>query len=121
MPLSHEKRCGECGTLIIGRIDKKFCSDHCRNTFNNRLNRDVTKYIRNTNRALRKNRRILMELNPGGKAKVSRDNLMAHGFDFNHFTSVLFTAESNRYFYCYEQGYHPLGKDLYLLVVKKEF
>lgn len=121
MPLSHEKRCGECGTLIVGRIDKRFCSDHCRNTFNNRLNSDVTKYIRNTNHALRKNRRILRELNPDGKVKVSRHQLIAEGFDFNHFTSIIPNKEGVQYFYCYEQGYLPIEKDLFLLVVKKEF
>jgi len=121
MPLSHEKRCGECGTLIIGRIDKKFCSDHCRNTFNNRLNSDVTRYIRNINNGLRKNRRILMALNPDGKIEISRQRLVSEGFDFNHFTSMLPTKEGIPYFYCYEQGYLPLEKDLFLLVVRKEF
>lgn len=121
MPLSHEKRCGECGTLIIGRIDKRFCSDQCRNTFNNRLNSDVTSYVRNTNNALRKNRRILMALNPEGKIKISREKLLAKGFDFTHFTSTYTTKEGSHYFYCYEQGYLPMEKDYFLLVVKKEF
>lgn len=121
MPLSHEKRCGECGTLIIGRIDKRFCSDQCRNTFNNRLNSDVTSYVRNTNNTLRKNRRILMELNPEGKIKISRNKLLAKGFDFAHFTSTYTTKEGANYFYCYEQGYLPMEKDYFLLVVKKEF
>jgi hypothetical protein len=121
MPLSHEKRCGECGTLIIGRIDKRFCSDHCRNTFNNRLNSDVTSYIRNTNHTLRKNRRILMELNPEGKTKISRHILLAKGFDFNFLTSTYTSKEGARHFYCYEQGYVPMEKDYFLLVVKKEY
>ncbi len=116
-----EKKCEECGTLIVGRIDKKFCSDQCRNTFNNRLNSDVTSYIRNTNNALRKNRRILMELNPDGKVKISREKLLSKGFDFTHFTSAYVTKEGSQYYFCYDRGYLPIEKDYFLLVVKKEF
>lgn len=121
MSLKQEKSCEECGSVIIGRIDKRFCSDHCRNSFNNRLNSDVTNYIRNINNALRKNRRILIELNPEGKTRLSRDKLLSKGFDFSCCTSTYATKEGARYFYCYEQGYLPIEKDYYLLVVKKDF
>lgn len=121
MLMKQEKNCEECGTPIIGRIDKRFCSDQCRNTFNNRQNSDVTNYIRNINNALRKNRRILMELNPEGKIKLSREKLLVKGFDFTYYTSTYTTKDGSQYFYCYEQGYLPIEKDYYLLVVKKEF
>jgi hypothetical protein len=116
----QEKGCEECGRSIMGRIDKRFCSDQCRNTFNNRLNGDATNYIRSVNRALRKNRRILMELNPEGKTKASREKLLAKGFDFSCCTSTYTTKEGAQYFYCYEQGYLSLERDYYLLVVKKD-
>lgn len=38
-----EKNCPECGDKIIGRADKKFCSDACRNAYNNALNKDSKK------------------------------------------------------------------------------
>lgn len=121
MPLKQEKRCEECGKAIFGRIDKRFCSDQCRNSFNNRLNSDITNYIRNVNNALRKNRRILAELNPEGKIRLSREKLIAKGFDFTCYTSTYTTKEGSQYFYCYEQGYLPIERGYYLLVVKKEF
>ena len=34
----EEKMCPECGKPVFGRIDKKFCSDACRNAFNNKAN-----------------------------------------------------------------------------------
>jgi hypothetical protein len=117
----EEKTCSECGTTIKGRVDKKFCSDQCRSAYNNRLNSDETSYVRNVNNILRKNRRVLMELNPEGKSRVSRDKLKAKGFDFQYFTSTYTTKEGAQYFYCYEQGYLPIEKDFFLLVVKKEF
>jgi len=39
---------------IVGREDKKFCSDSCRNAYNNKINKDSTNYMRNINNKLRK-------------------------------------------------------------------
>ena len=121
MPSHPERLCLECGAPFKGRVDKKFCSDTCRVAFNNRLNSDDTSYVRNINNILRKNRRILISMNPTGKNKVSYDKLKARGFDFNHFTSTYKTREGSQYFYCYEHGYLPIEQDWYLLVIKKEF
>ncbi len=121
MPSQPERLCLECGAAFQGRIDKKFCSDMCRVAFNNRLNSDDINYVRNVNNILRRNRRILMRLNPNGKNKVSRDKLKAQGFDFNYFTSTYRTREGALYYYCYEQGYLPLDRDAILLVIKKDF
>ena len=120
MPSQLERLCLECNAAFRGRIDKKFCSDVCRVAFNNRLNSDELSYVRYVNNILRKNRRILMSLNPTGKNKVSHDKLKARGFDFNHFTSTYKTRDGGVYYYCYEQGYLPI-RDCYLLVIKKEF
>ena len=49
------KTCPECGDKIVGRIDKKFCSDGCRNAHNNNVNKDGKNLIRNINNRLRKN------------------------------------------------------------------
>lgn len=116
----QEKVCLECGDKMKGRADKKFCSDQCRVSFNNRLNRDETKYVNNVSNLLRKNRRILMDLNTTGKTRVSRDMLTKNGFNFNYFTSQYKTKENATYFYCFEQGYLPMENNWFLLVVKKE-
>ena len=121
MPSQSERLCLECGAPFRGRVDKKFCSDTCRVAFNNRLNSDDTSYVRNINNILRKNRRILISMNPTGKNKVSYGKLKARGFDFNHFTSTYKTREGSQYFYCYEHGYLPIEQDWYLLVIKKDF
>ncbi len=117
----NAKTCLECGDTFKGRIDKKFCSDPCRIAFNNKLNSDENNYIRNVNNILRKNRRILLELNPDGKVRVNREKLNTHGFDFNYFTSTYTTKDGAQYFYCYEQGYLPIENNYFLLVVKKDY
>ena len=70
-----ERVCNECKQDLFGRKDQKFCSDYCRNTYNNRLNEDSTKYIRRINGILRKNRRILEGLNPEGKKNFRRNSI----------------------------------------------
>ena len=120
MTKKEEKVCLECGGKITGRSDKKFCSDQCRVAYNNKLNRDETAYMNNVTNILRKNRRVLMELNLTGKTKVNRDKLNDKGFDFNYFTSQYKTKDGSVYNFCYEQGYLPLENNWYLVVVKCE-
>ncbi len=120
MAENSQKTCLECGTRITGRVDKKFCSDQCRIAYNNKLNSDETKYMRNVMNALRKNRRILIELNTTGKTRVSRERLAERGFDFGFFTSTYTTKEGAVYKYCFEQGYLEVDRNFFLLVVKKE-
>ncbi len=111
-----EKLCPECNRPIYGRADKKFCSDMCRNSFNNKQNGSINNMVRRVNSILKKNRRILEELNPKGKIKVTRSKLIANGFDFEYHTSTYTTKEGSVYFFCYEHGYLPLENEFYLLV-----
>lgn len=111
-----QKQCPECGERIVGRIDKKFCSDGCRNAYNNKVNKDSKNLIRNTNNRLRKNYRILEALNPKQKTKISRARLIEKGFDFNYFTSIYTTKALATYYFVYDQGYLPLENDYYLLI-----
>ena len=113
-----ERNCPECGEKIVGREDKKFCSDACRNAYNNKINKDSTNLMRNVNNALRRNYRILTELNADGKTKTTKAKLAGQGFDFNYFTNLLQTKTGNTYYFVYEQGYMALENDYYILVKK---
>jgi hypothetical protein len=115
-----QKKCLECEERIVGRIDKKFCSDACRNAYNNRINKDSKNLIRNTNNRLRKNYRILEVLNPNNKTKCSRAKLIEKGFDFNYFTSIYTTKVGTIYYFVYDQGYLPLEGDYYALVKRND-
>lgn len=112
------KTCLECNEKIIGREDKKFCSDGCRNAYNNKINKDSTNYMRNVNNKLRKNYRILCDLNTDGKSKTTKAKLFSKGFDFDFFTNVLNTKSGNTYYFLYDQGYLQLENDFYMLVKK---
>lgn len=120
MSLPREKKCEDCGTPIVGRTDKRFCSDQCRNNYNNRLNSDSNSRMRSTNNVLRRNRRILLTLNTNGRTVIRKGQLLAMGFDFNHVTSLSATRRGAPCYYCYEQGYLPMKKGYFRLVIKKE-
>ncbi len=113
-----KKVCLECGAKIIGRSDKKFCSDACRNAHNNALNKDSKNLMRNINNRLRKNYRILERLNSKDKTKVRKEQLVEEGFYYEYFTSQHVTNSGSKYNYVYDQGYLPLDNDWYLLVKK---
>lgn len=111
-----ERACLDCGEKIVGRTDKKFCSDYCRNSYNNNLNKDRRNLVRNVNNLLRKNYRILEELNPTDKTTASKTKLLAKGFNFDYFTSIYTTKTGKTYYFLYDQGYLPLEGDYYALV-----
>jgi predicted nucleic acid-binding Zn ribbon protein len=112
------KTCLECTEKIVGREDKKFCSDGCRNSYNNKMNKDSTNFMRNVNNKLRKNYRTLCELNVEGKSRTTRNKMMGKGFDFEFFTSILNTKTGNTYYFVYDQGYRVLEDDYFMLVRK---
>lgn len=114
----ENRTCLECGEVLKGRSDKKFCSDYCRNSYNNKVNRDSKNLIRNTNNRLRKNYKVLTELNTSGKTKVIRHRLIQQNFDFNLFTSIYTTRSGSTYYYVYDQGYLELENDFFLLIRK---
>lgn len=82
------------------------------------MNTDSKNLIRNTNNRLRKNYRILEELNPEQKTKTSRAKLIEKGFDFNYFTSIYTTKAGKIYYFVYDQGYLLLENDYFALVRK---
>ncbi len=117
----NERKCQECEQKLKGRKDQKFCSDYCRNTFNNRLNEDSTNYMRRINNILRKNRRVLANLNPNGKNTVDGIRLAEDGFNFHYYTNVYKTQKGAMYYFCYDQGYLKMDNDQYMLVQKQDY
>lgn len=112
----ENKTCLDCGTVLHGRADKKFCNDQCRNNYNNQLNSENYALIRTVNNTLRRNKRILEQLAPTGKAKVSHKKLVALNFSFDYFTNIYRTKAGNAYFFCYDYGYLLLNDGEVLIV-----
>lgn len=122
--LIRTRYCMTCNRPLKGRIDKKFCDDGCRNSYNNqlKLHSQSNSYVRNINNALLKNRKILEGLlnNPGDIAKVTREKLLGLGFQFKYHTHIYTTKTGKTYTYCYDYGYLPLENEWYLVVKRKQ-
>jgi hypothetical protein len=124
MPVTlTEKLCLECGEPIKGRTDKKFCSDACRNIYHYHANNAPINYVRNVVNILKRNRRVLSELNTGseGTKKVHRDKLVERGYNFMYHTNTYRTKAGNTYVFCFEHGYLELSENWFTLVRRDEY
>ncbi|MBK9399340.1 MAG: hypothetical protein IPN36_00360 [Bacteroidetes bacterium] len=98
-----KKKCIDCGDAIIGRSDKKFCSDMCRNTHHNKYNGYRNALMRHVNNKLRKNRKILFDLEKSNKIHLTREELSIIGFDWQYFTEER-KSQAGISRYCYDYG-----------------
>lgn len=109
--------CLECGHPILGRNDKKFCNDACRNSYNNKQNRDNSNLMRAIHRKLRNNYRIISTLKfYEGKYKTTQTHLKSLGFDFEYITHLKKYKNGAEYRFLYDIGYKLLEDDGVLLV-----
>ncbi len=116
----EEKFCLECGEKLVGRIDKKFCNDTCRNAYNNKQVSDSSRLVRRINRILKSNHKILEEMNPKGKTITLKEQLLNRGFNFKYHTNTYTTREGRIYYYCYDLGYSELENNRVILVKSKD-
>lgn len=116
-----DRRCLDCGDALKGRADKKFCSDQCRNNYNNRINKDSNSFVRNVHSLLRKNRRVLADLYEEGRTSVHRDALLALGYNFSFFTHTIETTSGELIRFCFEYGFSEASNDFIELKYNGEF
>ncbi len=117
----EERKCLECGELLKGRSDKKFCSDQCRSSYYNQQFTTENNFIRQVNNILKKNWKILNELNPGDKTTTNKTRLVKRGFNLNYYTSTYTTRNGRIYYFCYNLGYSEIGENKLVLVRKEEY
>ena len=117
-------KCPICNNPIVGRADKKYCSDQCRYLANNKNKFQAERPILDINKVLRKNRSILKVLCPVGKATVRRDVLDAMGYDVRVFSSLFLTSRKQIYYVCYDFAFTPIldnSIEKALIVTKQDY
>ena len=119
MGLKSKKLYLECETPLVGKVDKKFCNDMCRNSYNNLINKDANEYVRKVNVILRQDRRILSSLMDGSdKGKANKEQLLLNCFNFYYYTNICQTKQGKKYYFNYELGYLELEEEQFGLVKK---
>lgn len=116
-------KCEECGKTLHGRTDKRFCDAYCRNAYHNKHKRPDEQYMQQVNVQIRRNRRILKDLCPEGKAMVRREVLEALGYDYKYFSGT-YVSKTLTYYLCYDYGFAPIqdnGKEKALIIQKQNY
>ena len=124
MKLQETRKCMECGDVIIGRTDKKYCGDQCRFLSNNRKKIATEWPILELNKTLRKNRMILKTLCPAGRSVVRKEVMDAMQFDGSVFSSIFVTNKRQIYYLCHEYGFTPIlenGVQKALIISRQEY
>ena len=110
--------CIECGALLKGRSDKKFCSDYCRATYHNTLYRKAASEQAPVTRILRRNFDILGKLHATGRRRADRASLKKLQFNTDYFTAARKGPFGRRIYSCYTYSYRfTLSGALRLLAV----
>lgn len=119
-----EKKICICGRPIVGRIDKKYCSDACRYFENNKEKFKIQGPILSVNKTLRRNRSILKTLCPTGKTTVRREVMEKMGYDVRFFSSLFLTSRKQVYYICYDYAFTPVlekGIEKALIVTRQHY
>lgn len=99
------RQCLQCSKPIMGRSDKKYCNQYCRNDYNNLLQKNKSAdCIKHINEIMFQNRNILIDLNKKRIFNIKEDNLISMGFNF-HFHTHSIKRRSIVIKYCYDIGY----------------
>lgn len=118
MPSNKLKTCTECGTEYQGRRGKKYCSETCKATFNNRIARKKRKKQKGKNevtgdihKTLWANRKILKTLLEVERVEeITKEDLLKRNFDFNYITRFSIINNNKTHFFIYDYGYYFLER-----------
>lgn len=96
-----ERLCIRCGAPLHGRSDKKFCCDDCRTDYHNELRREREKQLREVNRILAGNWKILSGYLREGRTRLPNTELSARNFNFSIYTASQRRFPAGRIYWCY--------------------
>ena len=115
-PVLSENSFGEClfcAGRFRGRLDKKFCNEHCRNAYHNDRNRvHFNHVVKVINDILKKNRTILekLQISEYEVIEISKAQLLKKGFEFEFSTRRIESPNGRTYHFCYEFAYSSIGE-----------
>ncbi len=109
--MSIYRICRMCGRPVSGRVDKKFCDDHCRSNFNNKARSRAAAEIRLVNSILRHNRRVLNSMvMDDDETYALRSSMDERGFNFNFYTQQQTLDDGNIVMLCYDYAWRHIDE-----------
>lgn len=119
------RNCFNCGEVLVGRVDKKFCDSYCKSAFHYKeKQKNENKFYRRVESQIKLNRRLLKEFNKSGKSTVRSDLLLNKGFSPDFFTHYWKNKKGEVYLFVYEFGFLRVkqnGRDKFVLVRWQEY
>lgn len=114
--MQDNRKCLLCHKALIGRADKKFCDETCRNTYNNKITSQSRMGMRSAQSILTRNRKILHELlGNESKKSVNLAMLLSKGYHLDYLTCIK-TAQNGRLSkFCFEFGLRELDNEMILI------
>ena len=118
--------CKDCGKLIdlsVGRRDRQFCNETCKNRYHNKQAFEEEKEGKRIVKILKKNRNVLKKMEARKENReIPKERLLKEGFDFDYHTHFKTTVHfSYEYTFCFDYGYRKAKdsynkKDRYIIV-----
>jgi predicted nucleic acid-binding Zn ribbon protein len=109
-----KRTCNQCGKILHGRADQRYCNDGCRNTYN-RHKREQERLREHGNvpeifRIIKKNYEILRSLHAEAIAAdetlmVPKEQLIKAGFNSKFYTSTWNDDDEATWKFCFERGW----------------
>ena len=118
METNDIKTCCFCGKELMGRVDKKYCDDNCRNNHHYVCKKhDDVLLIKDINASLIQNWKILKQLSKNNdKIIVLKQELLRNNFNFDLITNVYKTRKNEEYRVVYDYAYRCLNEDEIVLI-----
>ena len=112
------KNCEKPINLSIGRSDRLFCNESCKNQFHNKQTYLEEQEIKRIQLILKKNRRILKKMfSRKDRDEIPKEKLLKEGFEFDYHTHfVISKIKRNQFILCFDYGYRAVEDDRYKIV-----
>jgi hypothetical protein len=114
-------KCKICNARLIGRSDKKFCSERCKNYYHVNLRKVTVIAVKEIDGILHRNRAILLEILGKNlmQKKVQRFVLDKKKFNFKYQTHSYINSKNKTMFWVYDFGWMSFSNDDVLIVRKR--
>jgi predicted nucleic acid-binding Zn ribbon protein len=101
----EKKKCLYCGDTLLGRVDKKFCSDDCRARAGAEKRKKNLDLFKQTHKKLQKNRSIILMLKEAGWVTIPLLSLQSIGFEDKLVTQIIYMEKNNSLRFIYDTAF----------------